>query len=55
MVNQEVALPGSCLEKNLKPGEDKFKGMYPKVDWEIQLKYAEELGLGTRAYTLEKI
>ncbi len=55
LVNAEAGLPDSCLEKNLKPGEDKFRGIYPNVDWEIQLKYAEEMGLGTRAYTLEKI
>jgi uncharacterized Fe-S center protein len=33
-------------------GEDKFKGIYPKVDWEVQLDYAERLGLGMRAYEL---
>ncbi|QTA80849.1 4Fe-4S dicluster domain-containing protein [Desulfonema limicola] len=55
LVNKEHALPGSCLEKNHKPGEDKFKGLYPEVDWTIQLDYAQELGLGTRKYKLEKI
>jgi uncharacterized Fe-S center protein len=55
LVNQEKALPGSCLKENKNPGEDKFKGLYPKVDWEIQLDYAETLKLGTRNYVLEKI
>jgi len=55
LVNQEKALPGSCLKENTGPGEDKFKGIYPKVDWEIQLDYAEKLKLGTRDYVLEKI
>ena len=40
---------------NTAPGEDKFKGIYPKVDWEIQLDYAETLGLGTRTYELVKL
>ncbi|MFC1515591.1 DUF362 domain-containing protein [Thermodesulfobacteriota bacterium] len=55
LVNQEHALPGSCLNTNTKPGEDKFKGVYPKVDWEHQLEYAEELGLGSRRYKLVNI
>ncbi len=53
LVNREEASTGSCLKTNILPGEDKFKGLYPQVDWEIQLDYAEKLGLGTRAYTLE--
>jgi uncharacterized Fe-S center protein len=55
LVNQETAVLGSCLKENVQPGEDKFKGMYPKVDWPLQLDYAEHLGLGTRHYDLIKI
>jgi uncharacterized Fe-S center protein len=55
LVNQERALPGSCLKENTDAGKDKFKGLYPKVDWEIQLEYAEKIKLGTRDYVLEKI
>jgi uncharacterized Fe-S center protein len=55
LVNREPALPGCCLEKNTAAGEDKFRGLYPKVDWEIQLDYAERLGIGNRDYVLKKI
>ncbi len=55
LVNNERGLPGTVLGTNLEPGEDKFKGLYPSVDWEHQLEYAEKLGLGTREYTLQKI
>jgi len=55
LVNQEKALPESCLKANTGPGEDKFKGLYPKVDWQIQLDDAEKIKLGTRNYVLEKI
>lgn len=55
LVNNAAALPHSCMKDKLGPGEDKFKGLYPKVDWPIQLDYAEKLGLGTRAYELVKI
>lgn len=55
LVNAEQALPGSFLKKNKKPGEDKFKGLYPDVDWSKQLDYAEHLGLGSRTYELVKM
>ncbi len=55
LVNNETALPGSCLKDNRGAGEDKFKGLYPYVDWTIQLDYAEQLGLGTRKYNLENL
>jgi uncharacterized Fe-S center protein len=54
-VNNAEGLKNSCLTKNFKPGEDKFRALYPKVDWEIQLDYAEQIGLGTRSYELVKI
>jgi len=52
LVNEEHALPGSCLKTHLESGEDKFKGLYPKADWEIQMNYAETLGVGNRRYEL---
>ncbi len=55
LVNSESVLPGSCIEGNIGPNEDKFKAIYPRVDWGIQLEYAEHLGLGTRNYHLETI
>jgi len=55
LVNQELALPGSCLDENIKPGADKFKSLYPRVDWPHQLDYAERLGLGKRDYELVAI
>lgn len=55
LVNQEPALADSCLKTNTGPGEDKFQGVYPKVDWRHQLEYAETVGLGTRDYQLETL
>ncbi|MFO7861698.1 MAG: DUF362 domain-containing protein [Desulfosalsimonas sp.] len=52
LVNQEPALPGSCLSTHTDAGADKFRGVYPDVDWTRQLSYAEELGLGRRQYEL---
>jgi uncharacterized Fe-S center protein len=56
LVNGEPALPGSRINnENADPGRDKFKDMYPNIDWQIQLDYAENIGLGSRDYELEKI
>ncbi len=55
LVNAEEAFAGTCLKHNTLPGEDKFKGLYPDVDWEVQLDYAETIGLGTRKYDLVKL
>lgn len=48
--NRSSKLPGAW-----KPGEDKFRAIYPQVDWRIQLAYAEEIGIGTREYELMTI
>lgn len=54
MINQEPALPGSCLhgKPEAEKGGDKFKGVYPNVEWRHQLDYAQEMKLGTKEYEL---
>ena len=54
LVNQARGLMGSAL-KEMGPGTDKFKDIYPQVDWPLQLEYAEQLRLGAREYELVKI
>jgi len=55
LVNQQVGTAGSCLTGCRGSGEDKFKGIYPKVDWAVQLEHAEQIGLGHRKYELVTI
>lgn len=56
LVNQSPAIHDSCIsKKHAAPGKDKFKDIYPDVDWEVQLDYAQKLGLGSRNYELKKI
>lgn len=55
LVNAQAANPGCSLKTNTEPGEDKFKGLHPHVDWPLQLAYAEELGIGSREYELVKL
>lgn len=52
LVNQQAGSATSCLKEGLKPGEDKFRAVYPKVDWTIQLDHGEKIGLGSRKYEL---
>lgn len=55
LVNAARGLPGTALQTGHDPGCDKFRGVYPDIDWEIQLEHSEKLGTGSRTYTLEKL
>ncbi len=55
LVNGEESIPGSAIKQVSKPGEDKFRAVFPRIDWNIQLDHAQRLGLGERAYTLVKV
>lgn len=55
LVNASVGLHGTALKTGHAPGEDKFRGVHPDIDWSVQLKHGEKIGLGTRKYTLKKI
>src|SRR3989337_954932 len=55
LVNNQSGNRNSKLTCNFAPGEDKFRGVYPDIDWTVQLKYGEEIGLGSREYELIKL
>ncbi len=55
LVNQAPGNPMSNLESGLEPGADKFRAMFPNIDWEHQLDYAEKIGIGSRKYELVKL
>ena len=55
LVNGAPGNPLSSLQGVFAPGEDKFKALFPDIDWAHQLNYAEKLGLGTREYDLETL
>ncbi|HBG47210.1 MAG TPA: 4Fe-4S ferredoxin [Deltaproteobacteria bacterium] len=42
----------TALASGHAPGGDKFRGVHPLIDWEVQLEYAQTRGLGSRRYTL---
>jgi uncharacterized Fe-S center protein len=55
LVNQARGLPGTALRSGLEPGGDKFRGVHPKIDWEITLEHAEKIGLGCNEYILNRL
>ncbi len=52
LVNQQQGMSGSKLKANLGHGEDKLRSLYPNIDWTVQLRYGEAIGLGSRDYEL---
>ncbi len=54
LVNATPPLAGSVIE-GLKPGEDKFQGVHPGINWLAQLEHAEKIGLGCLEYELIEI
>ena len=54
LINAQAGLRGTAV-KGAAAGTDKLRAMYPKVDWNIQIRYAESLGLGSSSYKLVKI
>jgi hypothetical protein len=55
LVNQAHGLPGTAMKTGHEPGRDKFRGVYPHIDWEVQLQHGEKVGLGQRAYELVRL
>ncbi|WP_414470042.1 DUF362 domain-containing protein [Methanobacterium sp. ACI-7] len=55
LVNQQCGFKNSSLGHNHEKGEDKFKGLYKKIEGDIQMKYGEEIDLGTMDYDLIRI
>lgn len=55
LVNRASGYEGTALGSGHQPGGDKFRGVHPDVDWEVQLDYASSRGIGRRGYVLKKI
>jgi len=55
LVNAAGGNQGTALKTGLEPGGDKFRGVNPEIDWEVQLEHGEKVGLGSRTYELVRI
>jgi len=57
LVNNAPGMPGSRVDEAsaMKPGADKFKAIFPNMDWKDALKACERLGIGRTAYKLVRV
>jgi uncharacterized Fe-S center protein len=55
LVNSQPGFVHSHLTANHAPGENKFAGTWPRTRGEVQLAYAEAIGLGNTAYELVRL
>ncbi len=55
LVNQAQGLPDTALTTGHEPGGDKFRGVHPKIDWEVTLEHGEKIGLGSRDYKIKRL
>lgn len=55
LVNAQPGFRNTALNGGHEPGGDKFRGVHPTVDWNVQLDSAVRAGLGKREYRLEKV
>lgn len=55
LVNKAKGFKDTRLETGHESGGDKFRGVYPEIDWTVQLECGEKAGLGKRDYTLTDI
>ena len=55
LVNNARGNQDTALTSGFEPGGDKFRGVHPEIDWEVQLEHAEKVGLGSREYQLIKL
>lgn len=55
LVNRQIGLQNTMLQKNRAPGEDKFKGVWEKTEGLIQVDYAAKIGMGRKEYRLIEI
>ncbi|WP_251442894.1 DUF362 domain-containing protein [Veillonella intestinalis] len=54
-VNAQPPMPGSMLDEKEEKSWDHFHTIAPETDWEAALVRAEQLGLGTRSYSIVEV
>lgn len=52
LVNKQLGFSDSLLSCNCEAGADKFQGLRSHIDGSIQMRYGEEIGMGSRDYEL---
>jgi hypothetical protein len=55
LVNAQPPIDPSRLKSPKHAETDKVKAVYPHIEWQQQLDYAEQVGLGTKSYELVRL
>ncbi len=55
LVNAQMGIAGTHLKTNHHPGEHKFNGLWDNTMGDVQISYAEKIGLGSSQYELIRI
>lgn len=55
LVNNSEGLKNTALKSSFNPGEDKFLDLHPGAPWNIQIDYADKIGVGKKKYNLISI
>jgi uncharacterized Fe-S center protein len=55
LVNRQQGLKGTALGSKYKARGDKLRMLHPDIDWKIQIRHGEKMGLGTSRYELVKV
>ncbi len=55
LVNNQIGLHNSLLQRNYAQGEDKFKGVWENTEGLIQIDYGAKIGLGNKDYRLIEV
>lgn len=55
LVNNAPGNQNTALASGHAAGGDKFRGVYPEIDWEVQLEHAQQMGIGSRKYELIRV
>ncbi|MBA7657440.1 hypothetical protein ES703_65378 [subsurface metagenome] len=55
LVNAQEGIKDTALKNAFSSGKDKFRDLHPTVEGCLQIDYAEELGLGSKSYSLVEI
>ena len=55
MVNAQEGIKASTLPSGHREGANKYRALFPDQESELTMRYAEELGLGSRKYKIEEV
>jgi uncharacterized Fe-S center protein len=55
LVNKSPVILNSKIGHIENPEEDRFRSVFPGIDWQVGLNYAEKIGLGSKKYEIIQI